>query len=133
MNKTTQQLAEIKLVGITARTSNAREVNPDTAKIVATLQKFFGNGMQAQIPGRKNPGRVFAVYTHYESDEHGDYTYFLGEEVKDFKSIPQGFESLTIPGQTYMKFTSDPGPMPAVCIDMWQNIWKMEASDLGVS
>jgi predicted transcriptional regulator YdeE len=131
MNKTIQQLSEIKLVGITARTSNTREMNSETAKIGATMQKFFGSGMPEQILGRKNPGTVFAVYTLYETDEHGEYTYFLGEEVNDFESISQGFEVLTIPAQTYVKFTSEPGQMPAVCIDMWQNIWKMKAADLG--
>lgn len=131
MNKNIQQLSEIKLVGITERTSNAREMNPETAKIGSAMQKFFGNSMQEQILKRKNPGTVFAVYTNYESDEHGYYTYFLGEEVNDFENIGHGFETLTIPEQTYVKFTSDPGQMPAVCIDMWQNIWKMEAADLG--
>lgn len=131
MNKTITTLPAIKLVGITARTSNTQEMNPETSKIGTTMQKFFGNGMQSQIFGRKNPGTVFAVYTNYESDEHGEYTYFLGEEVNDFENIQQGFEALTIPTQTYVKFTSDPGKMPAVCIDMWKNIWKMKAADLG--
>lgn len=131
MNKTMQKISEIKLVGITARTSNALEMNPETSKIGTTMQKFFGSGMQAQIFGRENPGTVFAVYTDYESDEHGQYTYFLGEEVNDFENIQQGFETLTIPAQTYVRFTSDLGKMPAICIDMWQNIWKMNAADLG--
>ena len=131
MNKTMQKISEIKLVGITARTSNAREMAPETSQIGSTMQKFFGNGMQAHIFGRKNPGTVFAVYTNYASDENGEYTYFLGEEVNNFENIQQGFETLTIPAQTYVKFTSDPGKMPAVCIDMWQNIWKMNAADLG--
>ena len=91
-----EQLSEIKLVGIKAFTSNAREMNPETAKIGATMQKFFGSGMQEQIFRRKNPGTVFAVYTNYESDENGQYTYFLGEEVSDFANIDQGFETLTI-------------------------------------
>ena len=131
MNKTTTTLPTIKIVGITARTSNTQEMNPETSKIGATMQKFFASGMQAQIMERKNPGTVFAVYTNYESDEHGEYTYFLGEEVNDFENIQQGFETLLIPTQTYVKFTSSPGTMPAVCIDMWQNIWKMNAANLG--
>ncbi len=131
MNNIIMALAEIKLVGITARTSNALEMNLETAKIGSTMQKFFSAGMQAQILKRKNPGRVFAVYTNYESDEHGQYTYFLGEEVADFENIPQGFEILTISQQSYVKFTSEPGQIPAVCINMWRNIWKMNAADLG--
>lgn len=131
MNKTMQELPEIKLVGITARTSNALEMNPETAKIASTMQMFFGGGMQEQILGRKKPGTVFAVYTDYESDELSGYTYFLGEEVNNFESIGKGFETLTIPTQNYVKFTSTSGKMPAVCIDMWQNIWKMKAADFG--
>lgn len=131
MNKTITELPVIKLIGITARTSNTQEMNLETSKIGATMQKFFVGGMQAQILGRKNPGTVFAVYTNYESDEHGEYTYFSGEEVNDFENIQQGFETLLIPTQTYVKFTSSPGKMPAICIDMWQNIWKMNAADLG--
>jgi predicted transcriptional regulator YdeE len=131
MNKIIHSLAEIKLVGMMARTSNALEMNPDTAKIGFTMQKFFSSGMQAHISGRKNPGRIFAVYTHYESDEHGPYTYFLGEEVSDFDNVREGFETLTVPAQSYIKFTSEPGPMPAVCIHMWKKIWTMTAAELG--
>lgn len=133
MNKTITALPEIKLVGITARTSNTLEMNQSTAKIGATMQKFFGSSMQAQIPQRKNPGTVFAVYTNYESDEHGQYTYFLGEEVNNFENIPKGFDTLNIPAADYVKFTSTAGKMPNVVIDMWQNIWKMNATDLGGS
>jgi predicted transcriptional regulator YdeE len=131
MNKNIEQLPIIKLVGITACTSNGAEMNPSTAKIGTTMQRFFMDGMQDKISHRKNPGKVFAVYTNYESDEHGAYTYFLGEEVTSFENIGQEFEMLTIPTQTYVKFTSNSGEIPEVVIDMWQNIWKMDASELG--
>jgi predicted transcriptional regulator YdeE len=131
MNKNIEQLPVIKLVGITARTSNQLEMNPETAKIGATMQKFFMEGLQSKIANRIEPGRLFAVYTNYESDEHGEYTYFLGQEVSSFEEHSKELEKLTIPAQTYVKFTSNPAPMPAVVIDMWQNIWKMNSSDLG--
>jgi predicted transcriptional regulator YdeE len=41
---------------------------------------------------------VFTAYPNYESDEHGEYTYFLGEKVHDVKNIQQDFETLVIPG-----------------------------------
>ncbi|XVN40591.1 MAG: GyrI-like domain-containing protein [Rickettsia endosymbiont of Argas persicus] len=126
MNKIIEQLPEIKLIGITAITSNEAEMNPDTAKIGETMHKFLLEGLQSKIPNRKNPRKVFAVYTNYESDKNGKYTYFLGEEVTFFENMEEGFEALTIPPQTYTKFTSDPGIIPKVVIDMWQNIWKME-------
>jgi predicted transcriptional regulator YdeE len=36
-----------------------------------------------------------------------------------------------LPAQKYAKFTNMPGAMPDVCIDMWKNIWQMDAEELG--
>ncbi|WP_371220380.1 GyrI-like domain-containing protein [Orientia tsutsugamushi] len=133
MQKTTTTLTELKLVGITTRTNNAQifERDPSTNKIAATVQKYFHNGLAEKIKDRKNHGTTFCVYTNYESDVNCDYTYFIGEEVASFEEIDKEFETLTIPAQHYAKLTNQSGPMPTVCIDMWQNIWKMNASDLG--
>lgn len=131
MHKVITQLSEIKLIGITARTSNAAEMNADTAKIGITMQRFFADKLQDKILNRKTPKKVFSVYTNYESDTTGEYTYFLGEEVTSFENIDKEFSTLTIPVQTYAKFTSDPDQMPKVVIDMWQKIWHMDAAMLG--
>ena len=127
MQKVTTSFEEIKLIGITTRTNNAHifESNPSTNKIAATVQKYFHDGLAEQIKGRKNPAKTFCVYTNYESDFNGDYTFFIGEEVISFDEVSENLETLNIPAQNYIKFTSEPGPMPAVCIDMWKNIWKM--------
>lgn len=126
-------LPEMKLVGITTRTNNARlfEADPETNPIAATVKKYFHQGLAAKIPGRQKPGTTFCVYTNYESDLNGDYTYFIGEEVSSFEGIEEGFETLTIPAQPYAKFTNEPGPMPAVCVAMWQKIWEMAPAKLG--
>lgn len=133
MKKNIETLSALKLVGITARTSNALEMNPSTAQIGLTMQRFFGEQMQNKIAHRKNPGRVFSIYTKYESDEHGAYTYFLGEEVESFDDIQLPLEKLEIPSQTYIKFTSDAGVMPSVVIDLWKSIWNMNPAELGGS
>lgn len=134
MEKSNIQLDAIKLVGLTARTSNAAEMNPETAKIGATMQKFFTSKVRDAILYRKNPSKIFSVYTNYDSDFTGDYTYFLGEEVTQFSDInymDTELETLIIPQQLYSKFTSRPGAMPQLVINMWQNIWSMSAADLG--
>ncbi|WP_331370621.1 GyrI-like domain-containing protein, partial [Rickettsia felis] len=130
MNKVITQLSEIKLVGITAHTSNAAEMNADTAKIGTTMQRFFADKLQDKILNRKTPEKIFAVYTNYENDATGEYTYFFGEEVTSFENIDKGFSTLTIPMQTYAKFTSGPDQMPKVVIDMWQKIWNMNTAML---
>lgn len=135
MDKITVILTELKLVGITTRTNNSQVSVIDTQenKIADTLQKYFQNELSAKILSRRKAGTTFCVYTNYKNDVKGDYTYFIGEEVKDFENMQQSFETLVIPAQTYVKFTSSAGQMPAVCINMWQDIWKIEEVDLGVT
>lgn len=74
-----------------------------------------------------------ALYTEYESDHHGDYTYYVGEEVSSFSSAPAapGLEMLIIPSQKYVRFTNGPGAMPDVVRKPWQEIWQMSPKDFG--
>lgn len=134
MQQTTTSLKDIKLVGITTvKTNNARlfESDPSTNIVAAAVQQYFHGGLASKIEARKKPGTTFCVYTNYDSDFNGDYTYFIGEEVTSFDNVAEGMETLVIPAQRYAKFTNQPGAMPGVCIAMWQNIWTMTDADLG--
>jgi predicted transcriptional regulator YdeE len=122
---------EIKLVGLSARTNNKNEMDSQNAKIGKLLEIFGGQGIADKIPGRKNPGVTLAVYTEYTSDEHGDYTYFIGEEVDSYDNVPADLQQLTIPAAAYQKFTTPPGKMPDIVIAAWQQIWQMTANDFG--
>ena len=122
---------EIKLVGLSVRTNNMNEIEPITAKIGGLASKFQNQNIASQISNRKNPGVTYAVYTEYDSDEHGDYTYFIGEEVSAFENVPLGCKQITIPDSQYQKFTVGPDKMPMVVIQAWQQIWKMTSEDLG--
>ena len=122
---------EIKLVGLSARTNNKNEMNPQTSKIGELAGRFWNENVAGKISNRKNPGITLAVYTDYDSNEHGDYTYFIGEEVDSLENIPEGLQGLTIPTSQYLKFTTSPGKMPEIVITAWQQIWKMSAEDFG--
>lgn len=131
LKKENTTLPVMKLIGISARTSNAGEFNPETAKILPTVQNYFHNGLYDKIPSRKAPGKTYCVYTEYESDHTGAYTYFIGEEVDADSPVPEGLSTITIPAQSYAKFTTESGPMPSVCINAWMDIWKMTSEDFG--
>jgi predicted transcriptional regulator YdeE len=131
MQKLLTKLPEIYLVGISARTNNANEVNPELAKISALIGTYFQEQVPSNIADRKNPGVTFCVYTDYESDINGDYTYFIGEEVSTFSELPEGLDKLVIKAQNYAKFTTSSGPMPNICISAWQEIWQMNDEELG--
>ncbi|AIK97083.1 GyrI-like domain-containing protein [Candidatus Odyssella acanthamoebae] len=131
MKQTAIKLNEMKLVGITCRTNNNLEMDPSTAQIGATLQAYFGENLPATLVNRKNPGTTYCVYTDYESDVTGDYTYFVGEEITSLDTIPNGLVALTIPAQHYTKFTTKAGSMPMICISAWQKIWAMSPREVG--
>lgn len=131
MKKEITNKSEIKLVGLTARTNSKNEMNPQTSKIGELAGRFWSQNIGALILNRKNPGVTYSVYTNYDSDEHGDYTYFIGEEVSSFENIPSGLQQLTISASKYQKFTTSAGKMPEVVINAWQQIWKMSAEDFG--
>lgn len=129
MKKELVNKAEIKLVGLAARTNNKNEMNPQTSKIGELAGRFWSQNVANQIPNRKNPGVSLSVYTEYDSDEHGDYAYFIGEEVSSFENLPSGLQKLTISAAKYQKFTTPSGKMPEVVINAWQQIWKMTSHD----
>lgn len=132
MQRTELKLNEIFLVGITVRTNNRNEENWMSGKIFPCVLKYFNEKLFEKIHNRKNPGRTFCVYTEYESDYNGDYTYFIGEEVTSFNLPLEGeLKPLTIKPQKYVKFTTEPGPMPDVLKNAWQAIWKMSDADFG--
>ncbi len=124
---------EMVLLGLTLRTNNKNEFNPETNKIGNFVAQYFKNNIAAKIPNRKNPGVTFSMFTDYESDEHGDYTYFIGEEVTEPKldSLPNNLVQIIVPAGKYQKFTTEPGVMPMVVINAWQEIWQMGEAELG--
>jgi len=131
MNREKIKLSEIILVGLTARTNNKNEMNPDTSKIGKLAGEYWSHQVAKNIQHRSKPGITYAVYTDYDSDEHGDYTYFIGEAVKSLEGQDLlQFKTLTIPQSHYQKFTTELGKMPDVVITAWQAIWAMNESEL---
>lgn len=131
MKKTPSKQEEIKLVGIKVRTNNKNELGSLEGKIFPCVQQYFHQQLFDKIPYRKNPGTTLCVYTEYESDHTGDYTYYIGEAVDSFNGLPEGLETLVIPAQNYIKFTTEPDPMPDVLQKAWIDILKMSPKDLG--
>ncbi len=132
MKKALTKLNGFTLIGLTARTNNKNEMNPQTSKIAPLAKSYWYGGVANHIKHRRQPGVTYAVYAEYESDEHGDYTYFIGEAVDSVEDQDLSqFKILTIPESHYQKLTTVPGKMPEVVIDAWQQIWKMKPGDFG--
>lgn len=115
----TVMLQERKVAGYTTRTNNA---SPEMGTVIGGLwQKFFAEGYGA-LPN-KTDGKTMGIYTDYENDEKGDYTFMTGCVVEG--EVPEGFEVKTAPAGKYAKFIVRGNMMTAVG-EFWQKLWSME-------
>jgi predicted transcriptional regulator YdeE len=65
---------------------------------------------------------MFAVYSEYDSDWTGEYSYMIGSEVTKADTIPEGLAVTRIPAQTYAVFKAA-GPMPDALLAVWMSVW----------
>lgn len=73
-------------MGLTTITNNKNEINPATSKIGYLAGLYWRNQIVSGLQHRTSPGITDAVYTDYESNEHGDYSYFIGEAVSSLEN-----------------------------------------------
>jgi predicted transcriptional regulator YdeE len=115
---------EFSLIGIEARTNNAREMT-NAGIIPRQWNKFFAEGIPSSIPHQVDP-TIYAVYTDYASDRKGDYTFFIGVKVSDTSPIPPGMVAKKVPGGRFAVITTEKGPVQKVVPAAWQKIWRLE-------
>ena len=117
------------VIGISARTSNAREVTADGV-IGPMWERFFQENLLTKIPHKADPNLV-AVYTDYASDHNGEYTYVLGARVTSDAEVPAGMVVKKIPAQKFAVFTSAQGPAPKVVPQLWMKINSLPKTAVG--
>jgi predicted transcriptional regulator YdeE len=124
-----QQHAGFYIAGLTARTNNAHEMS-GKGKIGNVWHQFLQPNLVSKIPNKMGVDLI-AVYTDYESDHTGHYTYLLGLPVISAESLPASLTLKHIPAGRYAVFSSSRGPRAKVVPELWQRIWAMSAEELG--
>ena len=124
MNLVKLHVDSFKVVGIEARTSNAREMTDD-AVIGRMWGRMHEENLLSRISNRVD-SRIVAVYTDYESDKNGAYTYLLGAKVSSTKDVPPGMVTCTVPSGPYAMFTAQGEPAPQMTVNLWKRIWSLE-------
>ena len=115
-----EEIEEKTIYGISTRTKNTDEMNPQTAKIGALWQKF-DNTVDVDYKGGE---RVYGVYFNYESDANGEFDVLAGYETPNEK-----LESVKIEKGKYLVFgkvfteNSDEARVQAI-IETWGKIWE---------
>lgn len=114
------------VTGITLRTCNSDEANPAIARLGGLWNRFFSQSWALQLPGRGDDGRLFGVYSAYESDERGAFDVTAGVAVPpvpaDAPAVP-GAHRVEIEAGEYLVFEGE-GEMPQMVIDTWIRIWR---------
>jgi predicted transcriptional regulator YdeE len=117
------------VIGISARTSNAKEVTAEGV-IGPMWGRLFQEGLLAKIPNKTDQS-IVAVYTDYASDHNGEYTYVLGAHVTSDAEVPAGMVAKKIPAQKFAVFTSEKGPAPKVVPQLWMKINSLPKTAVG--
>ena len=124
-----QQHSGFYVVGVTARTNNAQEMS-GSGKIGGVWQTFLQPSLVAKIPNKIGVDLI-AVYTDYEIDHTGHYTYLLGLPTSSIEAQPANLTVKHVPAGRYAVFTSGRGPVQQVVPEIWQRIWSMSPEELG--
>jgi len=110
-------VSEKSINGLSIRTDNATEMQPNKGKIAALWQAFD----QAVAVDYKNGERVYGVHSNYESDHTGTFSVLAGFDGTTI-SPSLTLEQVIIPESKYLVFTHK-GQMPQIAIDAWTEVW----------
>jgi len=122
---TRAHLPGFQVIGIGARTTNAKEATGD-GMIPRQWQKFFLEGNLTKIPN-KISGNIYALYSDYASDHNGEYDFVIGAMVKEGTLPPPGMVAKNVAGGHFAVLNSEKGPLAKVVPQAWQAIFKLEA------
>lgn len=81
--------------------------------------------MAHQIPDKRD-SNLCAVYSDYDSDHNGEYTFTVGAPVKAEIAAPAGMLLKIVAPGKYAVITSQKGPFPKVIPEAWLEIFKLE-------
>lgn len=118
-------LGPMVLVGITARTSNAKEMS-GKGKIAALWQRFWEEGILSQIPNPLVPSEIVVAYTEFETDENGEYTILIGTKVSSLDSLPPHLTTVNVLESDYLQVPTEWGPISEIGMNTWKKIWSEE-------
>ncbi len=117
------------VIGVAVRTTNGKEMSG--RGIIGKLwERVMEERLSEKIPNRADSS-IIALYTDYDSDAHGEYTFLVGAKVASDLIVPEGMEARHIPDGNYSIFESEKGPVWVVVPETWQKVWAASPAELG--
>ncbi|MDH5647405.1 MAG: GyrI-like domain-containing protein [Candidatus Heimdallarchaeota archaeon] len=113
---------EKEINGISTRTTNRDEMDPEKARI-GILWQTFNNKVSVDYSQGKS---VYGIYYNYETDANGEFSVLVGTDQKD--SLTAKLENITILSGQYIVFEGK-GEMPRAVVETWGKIWDYFSND----
>lgn len=111
------QIDEQEIKGLSIRTTNKNEMNPENARIGKLWQTFD----EKVVVDYQNGKRVYGIYYNYESDANGEFSVLAGTDQDDAST--NELEKIKILSGQYIVFEAK-GDIPQVVIETWGKIWE---------
>ena len=117
------QVPAFSVAGIATRTCNRDEADPQRARIGALWDQFFSESWDRRLPGPGADGRLYGVYSAYESDAQGAFDVTAGVSRAVQADPPVGTAHVEVLPGDYLVFRRE-GAMPQMVIDAWADVWR---------
>ncbi|WP_028402212.1 GyrI-like domain-containing protein [Ectobacillus panaciterrae] len=111
------------VVGLAIETKNEIEMT-ENRKIPEVWETYYKEQMSEKILNKQVPEVTIALYSNYESNENGTYTYAVGVPVDKIAHVPENMTTFNIPASEYAVFTTRKGKLSEVIPEAWEYIWK---------
>ncbi|MCB0723834.1 MAG: AraC family transcriptional regulator [Ignavibacteriae bacterium] len=122
MDYNTEQLDEIKIIGLKIRTTN--ENNQAGTDIFHVWDRIFKEDIPGKIPN-KTGDEMYGIYFDYEGDYTKPYSFMVGCPVSSLDDIPEGMDSVVLNSGKYAHIVAK-GKMPDCIVETWQEIWNSD-------
>ncbi|KXZ21750.1 GyrI-like domain-containing protein [Bacillus nakamurai] len=119
-------LEKKRFIGISEKTNNKLEMTEER-KIPALWDEFWKQDAHFILSGGQSD--VIALYSDYEQETHGQYTFSIGTFTDGGSTLPK-YKERILPTSSYAVFTSRVGPIEDIVIETWREIWSWEKRHL---
>src|SRR5580765_153811 len=121
-SKTLQRRPALRVAGLTLRTDNATEAQPEIGKIPRLWQRFRTEDWFDRLGKLGASGPPIGVYSAYDSDASGSYQLTAGREIPATLTVAAPLQIVSVPAGAYLAFQRR-GPLPGSVIRAWEDVW----------
>ncbi|MCY7892727.1 GyrI-like domain-containing protein [Bacillus vallismortis] len=122
-------LEQKRFAGLSQRTTNALEMT-EQRRIPALWDQFWQLDMSALFSQAEKDQNIIALYSNYEQETNGLYTFSVGTFQKESSTLSEPYEIIDLPASDYAVFTSRIGPIEEVVLETWKEIWSWDKRHL---